>query len=98
MKDQVFLVADVDIYPTWASTENGLHAPLRQIMLKNMTENPVVDEIYTVVYGKDALLHLEIGDYVLASSEISVGYNDDESYKQVIRVWDLKKIILPKNS
>lgn len=98
MKTEVFLISEVDNYPTWASTENGLHAPIRQIMLKNMTEDPVVDEIYTVVYGKDALQHYELGDYVLASFEIFVGYNDDESYKQVIRVWDLKKINLPKNS
>lgn len=98
MFKSLFKITDFDNYPVWCSTEDGRKAPMRQMMFKEVTEDPVVDEVMCVVYGVDAFKHYEIGEYVMATLDFFVGYNDDETRKQVIRARGVSKIMMPKNS
>ena len=98
MFKSLFEITDFDQYPVWCRTEDGREAPMRQMMFKEVTEEPVVDEVICVVYGVDACKRYEIGEYVMATLDIVVGFNEDETRKQVIRARGVSKIKQPQNS
>ena len=98
MVTRLFQITDFESYPTWCKNENGNEAPVRELMLKDVTEDPVVDEVMCVVYGADAVKRYELGEYVLVTLQIYVGYNDDETRKQVIRARNVSKVLLSQNS
>ena len=92
MVKSVFQITGLDSYPTWCKTDDGRSAPMRELLLKDVTEDPVVDEVLCVVYGVDAFKHYDFGEYVLATLDIVVGYNEDETRKQEIRARRISKI------
>jgi hypothetical protein len=98
MVTRLFQITDFDSYPLWCKTDDGSEAPMRELMLKDATEDPVVDEVMCVAYGVDAIKRYELGEYILATLDIFVGYNDDETRKQVIRVRGISKVKMPQNS
>lgn len=98
MVTRVFKITDLDSYAHWCSEEDGREAPMREMRFEDVTEDPVFDEVMCVVYGVDATKHYELGEYVLVTLDFYVGYNDDETRKQVIRVKGVSKISLPQNS
>lgn len=98
MITRLYQVTDFDSYPSWCRNEEGREAPMREIMLKDVTEDPVAEEVICVVYGKDATKHYELGEFLLVTLDIFVGYNNDETRKQVIRGRDVSKVIFPHDS
>ena len=98
MITRLFQVTSADAYPSWGKTENGGEAPMRELMFKEVTEDPFVDEVMCVVYGVDAIKRYEIGEYVLATLDIFVGYDEDENRKQVIRARGISKVLISQNS
>ena len=98
MVTSVFEVIGFDSYPCWCKKEDGRAAPMRELMLRDVTEDPAVDEVMCVVYGVDAFKRYEIGEYVLATLDFFVGYNEDETRKQEIRARGVSKITLSHNS
>ena len=98
MITRLFQITGLDPYPTWCENENGSAAPMRELMFKDVTEDPIVNDVICVVYGVDAYKHYELGEYVLATLDIFVGYNEDETRKQVIRARDVNKVLLSQNS
>ena len=98
MYKSIFKITNLNEYPSWAKTEDGKEAPVRELWLKDITEDPVVDEVICNVYGIDAVKHYEYGECILATLDIFLGYNEDESRKQVIRVRGIKKLEISKDS
>jgi hypothetical protein len=99
MYTHVFQITNFDSYPIWCENEDGSRAPMRNLMLKDVTEDPIMDEVMCPVYGIDAIKKYELGEYVLATLDCFVGYDDDgETRKQVIRVIGISKVILPHDS
>lgn len=98
MITRLFQITNLDSYPTWCREEDGRAAPMRELMLKDVTEDPVVDEVICVAFGFDAFKHYEIGEYVLATLDILVGINEDETHKQMIRARSISKVMMPLNS
>lgn len=98
MVKSLFQVTDSDSYPSWCKSENGLEAPAKKLILKGVSESPLVDEVLVTVCGPNALKNYELGDYVLATLKIFVGIDEDETYQQHIRVLDIEKINLSSNS
>ena len=98
MVTRLYQITDLDSYPSWCENEDGGRAPMRELMLKDVTEDPVVDEVMCVAYGVDAVKRYELGEYILATLDIFVGYNDDETRKQVIRARGISKVKIPQDS
>ena len=94
----IFQIIKSEPFATWAKAENGMKAPVKELCLKSVTKDPAVDEVICTVYGVDALQRFEDGDYVLATIDIYIGVNEDETYKQVIRAKDIKKFDIPQGS
>lgn len=98
MYRDIFQVTNPEPYATWAKAENGKEAPVKELWLKCVTKDPAVDEVICTVYGVDAIQHYNYGDYVIATIDIFVGMNEDETYKQEIRAKDIKKFDVPQDS
>ena len=98
MVTRVFEITDLESYPHWCREDNGRAAPMRELELKDVTEDPIVDEVMCVVYGFDAIKNYKVGEYVLATLEIFVGLDEDERRTQEIRVRGISKINIPQNS
>ena len=97
MNRDIFQIIGLDLMP-WPKAENGKEVPVKGLWLKCVTSEPAVDEVLCTVYGIDATQKYDVGDYVLATVEIFVSFNEDSEYKQVIRARDIKVIDLPKGS
>lgn len=98
MFTSIFKITNLNEYPSWAMTEDGKLAPVRELWLKDITEKPMVDEVICNVYGIDAIKHYEYGECVLATLDIFIGYNEKEIPIQDIRVTEIKKIKISENS
>ena len=51
MYTHVFQITNFDSYPIWCENEDGSRAPMRNLMLKDVTEDPIMDEVMCPVYG-----------------------------------------------
>ena len=98
MFKDLFQVTNFSSCPVWAKAENGKEAPVKELWLKCVTKEPAVDEVICTVYGVDAILPYEIGDYVLATIDIFIEVNENEDYEQVIRAKDIKKFDVRQGS
>lgn len=98
MLTDLFQVTKSEPYVTWAKAENGKEAPVKELWLKSVTKDPAVDEVICTVYGVDALQRYEDGDYVIATIDIFIGIDEDETYRQIIRSKDIKKFDVPQGS
>ena len=96
MITSVFQITGIDPYPSWVKTESGKSAPLCGLALWDVTDDPKIKEFMCVVYGYDAIKHYEVGDYVMVTVDILITIDENESFKQEIRVLEVKKINLPK--
>ena len=98
MVRDIFQITKTEPYPTWAKAEDGKEAPVKELWLRSVTADPAVDEVMCTVYGHDAILRCEIGDFVIATIDIFISIDENENYKQAIRARDIKKFDVPQGS
>ena len=97
MVNPVFEVTACQQYADWVK-EDGRGAPVRELTLRDVSDQPEVEEVQCMVYGVDALKRYELGERVFAALRIFVSINEDENYVQEIRAVKIKKFDMPKNS
>ena len=98
MLTSLYEITSMNSYPIWCKSEDGHEAPMREMTFKDVTEDPFIDEVICQVYGIDAIKHYELGECVLVTLDIHLGFNEDETYKQVIRAINVRKVKMPAST
>ena len=97
MIHSIFEVTACQQYADWVK-EDGRGAPVRELTLRDVSDQPEVEEVQCMVYGVDALKHYELGERVFAALRIFVGFDENGDYAQEIRAVKVKKFDTPVDS